>query len=102
MMTWKCLDLKKNPKVDHKELHKELLVKIEVDHKVVKVKMTVKIWMMKNLMKVSKKVKIMTKVLVIYHLPPRCKLNLFRQLTTNVKNMKLSNEQMTIYKEESI
>ena len=51
MMTWKCLDLKKNRKAVHKEHHKELQVKIEVDHKVAKVKKTVRIWMKMNLMK---------------------------------------------------
>jgi hypothetical protein len=61
MMTWKCLDLKKNRKAVHKEHHKELQVKIEVDHKVAKVKKTVRIWMKMNLMKVNKKVKITMK-----------------------------------------
>jgi hypothetical protein len=88
--------------VVHKEHHKELQVKIEVDRKVAKVKMTVKIWMTKNLMKVNKKVKITMKVLEIYHLPPKCKQNLSKQSTMNVKNMKLSNEQTMIYSEEYI
>ena len=102
MMTWKCLDLRKNRKVVLKKHLRELLVKIEVDLKEVKAKRTVKIWMMKNLMKVNKKVRTMMKVLVTSLLPLKCKQNLFKQSTMNVMNMKLSNAQMMIFKEEYI